>query len=142
MDTNSFKRYLAGMVDADGHMSWRGSPNFSPILGVTNVNLDLHRLLVEKLGGSYSTQRRICADGLRCREKHIHRRQNTTKWHISGQRVIIVLRNILPFMIVKADKAKRMMQMYRDHFSKMQRPERRNFHIHKEEVFMKVRGWE
>ncbi len=85
-------------------------------------------------------QRKTCQ--IDCKIDHIHRRNDIYKWHITGERACIFLRNIKKFLVIKEERAELVLGKYIKHLSKMERPARRNFHIRKERILMKKLGWD
>lgn len=119
--------YLAGMMDADGHFGWRAGKHQAPQIGVTNTSVTLMEALKGALGGSIGTQRRECSPS--CSLDHIHRRMATMKWHVVGFRAVLVCEALLPHLIVKADKARALIDQYGQALATMERPARREHHM-------------
>lgn len=132
--------YLAGMIDADGHITWRAGKNASPDVGVTNTSDALMKWLVASVGGAYALQRCMCQAG--CRREHVHRRADIYKWHVTGYRAVVMLRNIRPHLVVKGDRADGVIRRFEEHLEQMRRPARRLHHIAKEAAAMAANGWD
>lgn len=134
-------RYMAGMMDADGHFTWRGGKYQAPDIGVTNTSAVLIRRLAY-LGGSTSEQRRACAEG--CVEPHIHRRESILKWHLTGYRAVMACSALAPHLIIKAEQARRMVDQYHAALLVMPRPARRRAHMAMEAEWWSahVQGWD
>lgn len=134
--------YVAGLIDADGHIAWRGGRNNSPLLGVTNTSLALMDWLKANIGGSVSMQRGTCPPACPDRPKHFHRKSDIYRWQITGQRAFVLAQAIRPFLIIKGDRADDVCAKFRAHVTEMQRPARRLHHVARESVAMAARGWD
>lgn len=132
--------YLAGMIDADGHVIFRTGRNSSPDVGVTNTSRELMTWLCTHVGGAFSLQRATCEP--ECESTHIHQRAVIFKWHVTGQRAVILLLAIRPYLVIKGDRADTVIAKYERHTSTMQRPARRRHHIAKETAAMTEKGWD
>lgn len=128
--------YIAGIIDSDGHITWRGGKYQAPDVGVTNQSGPLMAYLQHHCGGSVALQRGIDDVGLGPISQDIY------KWHLTGERACVLLRAIRPFLIVKATKADEVLSAYYLALDAMQRPARRHYHINKERAAMKIRGWD
>ena len=92
--------YLAGVLDSDGHITWRAGRYQTPDIGVTNTSLVLMDWLASVAGGSVALQRpQGVAPGGYVRHADIY------KWHLTGYRAVIVLRAIRPWLLIKGAKA-------------------------------------
>lgn len=103
--------YLAGIVDADGCITYEGVPKggmSSQIrLLVTNTSTDLVGWLMNNFGGNYHTRH--------YKNRHIFTHPTTGKkyygnkdqyeWVLSSGHAIIVLKIILPYLIIKKERA-------------------------------------
>lgn len=134
--------YLAGMIDADGHIGWRGGPYQAPDIGVTNTSEALMAWLRDKAGGSVALQRATCPADCPLEEPgHFHRKTPIYKWHLTGYRACIVLRAVAPYLVVKADRARGAVKRYEEALAVMERPARRRHHMEKEAAAMSLLGW-
>lgn len=131
--------YIAGMIDADGHISWRGGKYAAPVVGVTNTSDDLRDWLFRHVGGSIGTEPRVCK--VDCARQHIHHRVPLHRWHITGHRAVLLLRAIRPLLIIKGDRADAVIARYFNALQTMERPARRRHHIDKEHAAMVSLGW-
>lgn len=133
--------YLAGLIDADGHIGWRGGRYQAPDVGVTNQSFELMEWLVNIVGGAYSTERRSCQPD--CTEDHsIHRRSDICRWHVTGERACILLRGIRPHLVVKGARADDVLERYAAHLAIMERPTRRRWQMNQERAAMAAKGWD
>lgn len=134
--------YVAGVIDADGHIGWRGDKYASPDVGVTNTSAVLMDALVATLGGSAGLERRSCPD--RCTEDHLHRRQDIGRWHLTGYRAVLLLETIADRLVIKGDRARDAVERYSEHLLTMERPARRQHHIEKEREWWEqnMKGWD
>jgi hypothetical protein len=132
--------YLAGLVDGEGSICWRGGKYHAPDLAVANNDIRIMEWCKIRMGGSYSTQRAQCA--LDCKIDHIHKRSIIYKWHLTGYAAVIVLRNILPYLVIKQNKALEVIDQYLEFQTIMERPLRREYHRNKEIERMKLLGWD
>ena len=123
-------QYFAGMMDCDGHFSWRGGRYASLNLGVTSVSPELLNPLRKQFGGNTSVQRKVCS--LDCLETHIHRRRIISKWHVTGYKAYLICLKIIPYLLIKVNKAKELLVMYDRAMDNMNCPARRQFHINSE----------
>lgn len=131
--------YIAGVIDCDGHICWRGGKYSAPNVGVTSISDNLLSWLRTNLGGSCSLQRSTCHGY--CDKMHVHKRSNIYKWHVTGFRAVTLLHNIRPFLIIKGDKSDIVTSMYFDHLVTMVRAARRVHHIRRERMDMRSLGW-
>lgn len=130
---------MAGMIDADGHIGWRGGKYMAPDVGVTTTSLELINWMSSEIGGCFSLERRACNQS--CIENHIHRRTDIYRWHLTGQRAVIFLEAIEPYLIIKRQSALNKIKMYTESLQEMKRPARRLHHIIKENAAMSILGW-
>lgn len=143
MNKETEKAYLAGMMDADGHFSWRGGRYNSPDIGVANTDIKLMNWLKNNFGGSFNFEP-ICK--INCPKKennknHICRKQIMYRWHAVGERAAIIIRIILPYLKIKTERAEEVLSESEKSYKKLKRPKRRDFHIKKETKLMKELGW-
>jgi hypothetical protein len=131
--------YLAGVIDSDGHVCWRGGRYAAPNVGVTNTDMGLLRWLKANIGGSTSLQRKVCHKV--CTKHHPHRRHQIFKWHITGYRAVVLLEEMRPYFVIKGKKSDKVIKMFWKHLRKMECPARRQFHIAKEAKAMVKLGW-
>lgn len=123
--------YFAGVMDADGHFTWREGKYMAPDIGVTNTSIELMNDLKKTWGGSIALQRSICK--INCSEIHIHRRMDIYKWHLVGFRAVLLCKYLDGKMIIKNDQAKALVKKYEEALDNMERPSRRIFHMKKEQ---------
>lgn len=135
--------YLAGILDADGHFTWRGGKYQAPDIGVTNTSDDLMQAITSCVGGSVAIQRYRC-DETCCvlSASHIHRRFPVFKWHLTGYRAVLVCEAVLPHLVIKRERARSMIDQYHNALSVMKRPERRQHHMRKEMLNWPPSGWD
>lgn len=126
--------YIAGVIDSDGHIGWRGGRYRAPDVGVTNTSALLMGWLVDQVGGAFSLERRAGAEGVIARRRDIYR------WHVTGERACILLRACRPYLLIKRERADEMLRRYVETLNEMERPKRRLHHIKKERIEMKTRG--
>ena len=131
--------YLAGVIDCDGHICWRGGKYNAPNVGVTNTDMRLLQWLKDELNGSVSLQRTVCDET--CEKPHLHHRQRIFKWHIMGYRAYSVLQAIRPYLIIKGEKADDVCAQYLAHSQTMQRPKQRQYHVAFQTAQLFGTGW-
>ncbi len=128
--------YLAGLLDADGHFTWRAGKWQTALVGATNTSDALMGALTEALGGSVSRQRRLCPGG--CSLAHIHRHADILRWQVTGYRAVLVCKTVLPHLVIKGDRAADVIGRYYERLDLMERPARRAFHMSAERA---AYGW-
>lgn len=100
------KAYLAGMIDADGNISivpHKNGRTTAIRVGVTNTYAPLIELLMDWTGGTFSYKRSPCS--LDCSKQHVHSRKQSYRFILIGDRAVVVLQNILPYMMEKRELA-------------------------------------
>lgn len=109
--------YLAGMVDGDGHIRTAGAGSATRAeLTITNSYLPMLEWAAEKTGvqaysrvsrygGGEGVKRKgaVCADD--CWAEHVHQRKSVHRWIVRGERALIVLKGIEPFLQEKRGRA-------------------------------------
>jgi hypothetical protein len=134
--------YMAGMMDADGHFTWRAGKWQCPDVGVTNTSGDLMGAIDATFGGSVSRQRTPCADGCVLSESHsIHRRMSIYKWHMTGYRAVLFCRALAPLLVIKGGQALELAEQWHEALATMERPKRRLHHMAKEQAWWNAGGW-
>lgn len=94
--------YIAGMVDADGHVSSATVPNGRRLeIVVTNTYVPMMLWLGEQTGVKVSPYMRNEKCEEACIKSHVHMRKDVYRWVVRGQRALIVGRGIYPYMIEK-----------------------------------------
>lgn len=104
--TEANKAYIAGMIDADGHVSIvpnKQSKTTAVRVAITNTYIPLLQQLVEWTGGSINHRRKPC--DLDCVINHVHSRKQSYRFIVVGDRAVVILQNIVPYMIEKQDLA-------------------------------------
>jgi hypothetical protein len=134
--------YLAGLMDADGHFTWRGGRYQAPDLGVTNTSAALMLALTDTFGGSAAIQRATCDEDCAGGDGHIHRRTDIWKWHITGYRAVLLCEALVPRLVIKADQAALLARQYREALTAMERPKRREHHMREEQAWWDEKGWD
>ncbi len=93
--------YLAGVVDSDGYVTatvslYKGRKSFGAKIGITGSSREPHDLASSIFGGNVTTYR---PGGARSH----HRAQFL--WSIGGSRSVHVIRALLPYLRIKAERA-------------------------------------
>ena len=97
MKKENVKAYIAGIVDADGCVALRKDKKIYlyPQVVVSNTHLPLLKMLQKRYNGSITKLKR--------------RKENHTQaynWRVTTDQARILLRDIIPYMIIKKKKAK------------------------------------
>ena len=97
--------YLAGLVDGEGcirlHPSNRGKyRKFYPRVQVTNTYKPVLELLVSQYGGAIHSATKPQKEGWKL--KH--------DWRLTGDKARELLKELLPFLIIKKEKAEQVLQ--------------------------------
>lgn len=109
---NQINAYLAGIIDGEGHISInrnkscptrRLNPRYQAEIIVVNTDIRLMEFLVENVGGSYYKRKKI-------KEHH----KDTYQWKISSTTARDFCERILPFMVLKKEQAKCIIQLYKE----------------------------
>ena len=95
--------YVAGVIDARGHIesvTRHGVPTAR--VRVTTRRRDLLNYVQKLAGGGVRIdergyQRRPCSD--HCNEQHTHVARQSAYWDVTGERAVIILFNVLPFLV-------------------------------------------
>lgn len=133
--------YVAGVMDADGHFTWRGGRYQCPDVGVTNTSSALMTALTDTFGGSAAPQRYVCSpDCADTSNGHYHRRSDVWKWHLTGYAAVLLCEALASRLVIKGDKARDLAARYRTTLDTMQRPARRRHHMAREEAAWRERG--
>jgi hypothetical protein len=102
--------YLAGIVDGEGSISMGsyavtsiGTPQFTTYLSVTNTNKDMIDWLVNKFGTkSYARTAKQLAK---------NSRRPVWLWQITGDRLLHICEEILPYIVAKRRQVEIMIEM-------------------------------
>lgn len=90
--------YMAGVLDSDGWVTWHGR---TIRFGLGQGTPQVPEFMQRKLGGSIQV-REACTE--ECRLKHVHYRSGFYIWAVSGERAVIALQNLRPFLLIKGDR--------------------------------------
>jgi hypothetical protein len=104
-DPEEAKAYIAGMVDGDGHIGQRFNRKGQGrvTLNISNTYYPLMEWLVEQGGGNLVKRGKVCLT--HCIQSHVHRRKIAWRWVVQGERAIIILENISPYLMEKKELA-------------------------------------
>lgn len=96
-------QYLAGLVDADGHIGLHPSNTgkyrkYYPRLNVTNTSKELMDALVDSFGGAITEKK----PGKNSTFPH---KKKCWDWRTTGDNARWLIEEVLPFLIVKKTKA-------------------------------------
>lgn len=104
--------YLAGMIDADGNIGIHEQQQrnltklYYPYVQVTNTNEDLMKWLKDTFGANYYA-RSTGKNGLLYEEKGW---KPVFAWRVTGKNATNLLSHILPYMVVKSERARLALQ--------------------------------
>jgi hypothetical protein len=94
--TDSDLAYMAGIVDGEGTVYYREKTG-SLRVSVTNTHRPLLDWIAERWGGSVNDELNYTGDGCTRKPKW--------RWTLSGGPAVVLLRELLPRLIVKAERA-------------------------------------
>lgn len=98
------KAYLAGLIDADGHIIIKATRNTAyPGIGVNQTDFQALEWMADLLRGTvaFHTRRRTGSNGF-------HRKQMIVRLH--GRRAQLLCKTILPYLKIKREQAKIVLQ--------------------------------
>ncbi len=112
--------YLAGLIDSDGHITVAKSEPSQrdrarstihyPIVGITNTDKRMMEWVLENFGGSYGSRM-----GQKMKAKSLERGwKERYDWRMTGKKSLTLLEDILPYLVVKRDRAELVLQ-FREH---------------------------
>lgn len=133
------KAYIAGMLDANGHIVWRDGKINSLSIFLLSTSEPLIYMMQTNLGGVVSKYKLKC--NLDCTLKHDHRRLDVLKWQISGERAAIILKAIKPFLILKYEVAMSILKNWEDSYLKLKIKSRRDKNILIQRQELERLGW-
>jgi len=112
MISKSHLGYLAGIIDGEGSISIRERPSNSTVaiyIRVYGTYKPLMKYLVQLAGGSYKPRKAVCEEN--CSIFHVHSRKQSYRWSLFGERAVIVLEQVSPFMLEKQNLAKKAIEL-------------------------------
>lgn len=102
--------YVAGVVDARGHLSTNDRHGFrQPRIRITTRRRELLHRIAELTGTvvvdqTAGYQKRNCAE--HCKDQHVHVYRQSAQWTVDSSRATILLYNVLPYLVAQADDAR------------------------------------
>lgn len=97
--------YLAGILDGEGHFSlmfYKAEKRYFAIVGVANTSTKLMDWLKNNFGGTVYTKNQP-SDKLHWKQRY--------EWRLYAKAIDIIIPQVIPFLVVKQEHAKIVMQL-------------------------------
>lgn len=110
--------FIAGLLDVAGVFRTRNlDSSVLPMVAAHSTRDDLLQLLAKQTGTSVTEVKRNhsrfgCDE--HCPDKHVHVQHSSLRWSVTGIRAGILIYNVLPYLVLQAEKAQEVLDATAD----------------------------